>query len=73
MNNWIKQSITGLVLTASTVASAIETQNMKQQPIPNSDQVIDAMDFAGGSKMKDRMIQTQQDDKILVVRILLDA
>lgn len=73
MKNWIKATIGGLVLGTTAIASAIETQTMKQTPTPNVEQAIDAMDFAGGSKMKDRMIHTQQEDQVLVVRILLDA
>lgn len=73
MNPFIKATIAGLVLSTTTAASAIETQKMQQQPTPNVEQGVDAMDFAGGSKLKDRMIQTQQEDQIIMVRILLDA
>lgn len=73
MNNWIKLGFTGFVLGTTTVASAIETQHMKQPEAENLQQSIDAMDFAGGSKLKDRMIKVQDADKVVVVRILLDS
>ncbi len=72
MNQLIKATIAGLVLSTTTAASAIETQTMKQ-PTQTVDQAVDAMDFAGGSKLKDRMIETQQEDQIIMVRILLDV
>ena len=73
MNQFFKATIAGLVLSTTTAASAVETHSMKQYQTPNVDQAVDAMDFAGGSKLKDRMIETQQEDQVIVIRILLDA
>jgi hypothetical protein len=72
MNKWLKNGMAGLVL--GTTALTVATENKTQaQPLKLQSRSVDALDFAGGSKLKDRMIKFEDKSNVTLVRILLDV
>jgi hypothetical protein len=64
MNNWMKQGLIGLSLTSAAIsasaANKIESKEAGKDLNAQRSfgtQNIDAQDYAGGSKLKDRMIR----------------
>ncbi len=62
MNKWMKQGLLGLAMSTAAVAAAATMQTESKEPagqpaLKASEEVmIDALDFAGGSKLKDRRV-----------------
>ena len=71
MNKWVKYSIAGLALSA--------TQAFAEAPIETTEQVaqaleevaLDATDFFGGSKLKDRMLTVSNDQQIEMIQLMM--
>ena len=69
MNKWMKQSMTGLLL--ATAAVGILSEAKEQAPAREiSVNAVDAVELAGGSKLKDRMIETATLQNLKLVRAL---
>lgn len=71
MNKWMKLSMVGMALSASAVGAS---QSVQQQPVPDDsrisrDVMVDAMDFAGGSKLKDRMSVPTEYENLEIVLV----
>lgn len=70
MNKWIKYGVTTLV-----VSSAALSVNASNEPISNDTatdaniQTIDVISEMGGSKLKDRMITSYEEDMAVVYAI----
>ena len=58
MNKWMKQGVIGFALTSAAIAGYVEKNAQKGTGEAQLKQAVDALDFAGGSKLKDRMIQS---------------
>lgn len=61
MNKWMKQGVTGFVVTSALASAVIVAANNSSVKVADSPATyigIDAMDYAGGSKLKDRMLQS---------------
>lgn len=73
MNKWIKNGMTGLILgTAAVMAtSKPPIQSEPTQDDSLSSVSIDALDLAGGSKLKDRMISVYNNDMEIVHAVIL--
>jgi len=72
MNKWIKNGMTGLALST---AALVATSRPPVQAEPTQDDSltavsIDALDVAGGSKLKDRMIEAYDNDMELVRAVI---
>ncbi len=76
MNKWIKQGMAGLALTSLALTGYVvpkEDDDSSRIEITDATSV-DAIDYAGGSKLKDRRIfNSAAEIEIAVVRALLDA
>lgn len=71
-NKWFKHGVTGLILGGATlVTTQLAGSSMKAEFLSAESAVsMDAMDLAGGSKLKDRMIVSENDDLALVYAYL---
>lgn len=72
MNKWMKQGMIGLALASAAAAGVKSGKNGGVEPVglaKGASLMIDALDFAGGSKLKDRMFQANaaRDLEIVVV------
>lgn len=74
MNKWMKNGMTGLVLSAAALAAAVTVpvQSEPKQDDSLSAVSIDALDLAGGSKLKDRMVEAYNND-MEIVRAVIQA
>lgn len=73
MNKWMKNGMTGLVLSAAALAAAV-TVPVQSEPAQEdglSGVSIDALDLAGGSKLKDRRIEAYNNDMEIVRAVLM--
>lgn len=72
MNKWMKQGLLGFALTAAAVSAERPAQSQKEaQPQFKNAVTIDALDFAGGSKLKDRRCsQASRELEIIIVQNL---
>jgi hypothetical protein len=72
VNKWMKQSVTGLIL--ATAAVSIISEGKKQVAARKiSSQAIDAVELAGGSKLKDRGFDSVNPETVEVVRAIVEA
>lgn len=72
MNKWIKNGMTGLVIGASGLAAAVTPAQVSSLEIsPMNEVAVDALDLAGGSKLKDRMIVATEDEMVLVYALVV--
>jgi hypothetical protein len=73
MNKWMKHGMRGLIITTAAMASANqEPKDTSPTPSGSSFVSVDAMEEMGGSKLKDRMIASTEDD-IQMVYALINA
>lgn len=72
MNKWMKTSMTGLIL--ATAAMSITSEGKEQVAARKiSSQAVDAVELAGGSKLKDRGFTSTNTETVDVVRALIEA
>lgn len=72
MNKWMKNGMTGLVLSAAALAAVVQVpaQEAPVQDDSLSGVSIDALDLAGGSKLKDRRIEAYNNDMEIVRAVI---
>ena len=74
MNKWMKQGMAGLILSTSALTVAQTTQSEKEVVREENSLVsVDALDFAGGSKLKDRMMMITSNQNIQAIHVLIKA
>lgn len=72
MNKWIKNGMTGLVIGTSGIAAAETPFRAGAIDLSSMSEIaIDALDLAGGSKLKDRMIVANDDEMALVYALVV--
>jgi hypothetical protein len=72
MNKWMKQGMMGLILTTATVAAAAITSPIADsaaelKDLPSEHLMIDALDYAGGSKLKDRLVANNHPQQLEII------
>lgn len=72
MNKWMKNSLTAMAVTAASISASM-TDLGNGQPLKASteEQLIDALDFAGGSKLKDRRCLHSDKDQDLEIVVVM--
>lgn len=72
MNKWIKHGMVGFVIggTAMTSGSAEKVDLIPSENTAWRAVSFDVQDVAGGSKLKDRMLASQEDGLLMVYALL---
>ena len=75
MNKWIKNGVAGLALsTAAIAASALTAPQAEPANIEQIEAVaVDATDYFGGSKLKDRMVMAQASEQIQMISVMVQS